>query len=581
MKKIIKIFIIAVLSILLISIAGIFVFLKTFDIKKYKPNIIAAAQQAVGRPVNFDDIALKISLTDGIRFHLTNLEVPEDPAFGKGFFLTVREINLGVSIKDFILKRQISVLNVEAQSPQITVIRLKDGRINAQSFSAPATKAEPPKNPGQDIPAAAAKLPAIFINRIDLDNAGIRYLDYSGEPGMDLEVRNIKFSVKDFSLTRPFRISLNAAFLGSTPNVIFEGNGELDLKDLKIILKGSRLNLDLSSMSMEELRRGVPQLQKMPLPLELKGLLSIDVEQLSAGSQGISSLKAKGSLKDGFVRMKELLVPLEAIQSQFSLTESVITLDSTSASLGKGRIELSGEITGYLKEQNFRFKTKAEAIDLAQSLDQSAYPVKVKGLVSEVFDFKGKGFTPDVLFVNLSGNGILEMKEGRLTDINVLKMVLDKIPLISNLTDILSAKLPAGLSGKLLQKDTVVNSLKLTAEINNGSVLMQPISVEADGFKFEGKGRAGFDQSYSGEGAFSMPMDLSSRIAESVPEMKYLQDAEQLIRFPLKFSGKGASVSFKPDVKSLGVTAVTTAVTQELGKALEKVFKKGNGPAPQ
>jgi len=62
MKRIFKIIAIGLLFLFVSSTVGLFIFIKTFDVNRFKPQIIAAAQNALNRSVNFDDIALKISL---------------------------------------------------------------------------------------------------------------------------------------------------------------------------------------------------------------------------------------------------------------------------------------------------------------------------------------------------------------------------------------------------------------------------------------------------------------------------------------------------------------------------------------
>jgi hypothetical protein len=173
--------------------------------------------------------------------------------------------------------------------------------------------------------------------------------------------------------------------------------------------------------------------------------------------------------------------------------------------------------------------------------------------------------------MNAAGN--LEIKEGRLVDMNVFKMVLDKLAFIPDLSGILEAKLPEQYKEKLRQKDTVITSLKLNASLSNGSINIQTIAMEAEGFLFEGTGTVGFDQSYSLNGSFVILQDMASRMVESVSELKLLQDETQQIRFPLKVSGKGRSVSFTPDVQGLGVTVIKNKASEELQKIFDKVFK--------
>jgi len=299
------------------------------------------------------------------------------------------------------------------------------------------------------------------------------------------------------------------------------------------------------------------------------------------GPQGLIALKGQGALTKGSLRMKELATPIESIEAKFTMSESVIRLNSLLFSLGKGSVELSGNINDYLFEQNYSVKAKASGINFVECIDQSALPVKIKGLVFGEIELKGQGFDPNTILSKLSGNGSVEIKEGQLTDINVLKIVLDKLSFVPNLGAVLEAGLPERFKETIRRKDTLVTAFKADIGISNGSIQIQSLNMAADSCLFQGNGTVGFDQSYAFKGSFIIPQDLSSRMVGAAPEMEFLLDEAKQIRFPLKVSGKGASVSFMPDVKQIGITAIKHKGRQELEKVLDKVFDRSSKDVSQ
>ena len=86
-KKILKVVFITVFLLLLLLIAGVFIFIKTFDINRYKPQIIAQVNSALGRSFDFKEMALTVSWRDGIRLRLQDLVMGDHPAFQKGDFM--------------------------------------------------------------------------------------------------------------------------------------------------------------------------------------------------------------------------------------------------------------------------------------------------------------------------------------------------------------------------------------------------------------------------------------------------------------------------------------------------------------
>lgn len=577
MKKIFKILAVSLFIMFIISVVGLFVFIKTFNVSRFKPQILTAAQKAIGRSVDFGNIALSLSFKNGVQFLLEDLKVGEHPDFGRDSFLTAKEVSLGVSIKDLIFKRQIRVLNVQAQSPEITIVRLKDERINVQTL---APVQEEKIQPRTQVPKAprgkstTMAIPAFFINRVSLSGARVKYIDYLFEPAISLEFKDIKLNVADISLTRPFALTASAAFLSKVPNITLEGKGKIDMNRLSFSLKDAKASVDLSSLSVDTLRLSLPQLQNLPTFEINSGRLISSIRLFEIGQQGLIALEGEGLLVNGLLRIKELAVPIDSIEAKFTMSGSTITLNNMSFSLGKGKVAFSGDVEDYLNGQNYTVKAKAEAVNLAEVLEQSAYPIKVKGLVFGDFEVKGQGFDPKVFLSKLSGKGTFEIREGRLTDMNILKMVLEKVYIVPNLAQTLEASLPERFKEKLRKKDTIVTALKLNVEISNGTIVIEPMNVEADGFVFRGNGKVGFDQSYEFEGIFIIPQDLTSSMIKVVPQMDLLLDQAKQINFPLRVSGKGTSVSFKPDVKSIGVTVIKSKAQQELEKVLKKVFDK-------
>lgn len=73
--KILKIILISVFGLVLILILAAVVFVKTFDINRYKPQIIEQASRALRRPVDFQKAELGISWTQGISLKVSRLAI--------------------------------------------------------------------------------------------------------------------------------------------------------------------------------------------------------------------------------------------------------------------------------------------------------------------------------------------------------------------------------------------------------------------------------------------------------------------------------------------------------------------------
>jgi hypothetical protein len=536
--KIFKIILIIFVVLVLIGVIGVFAFLKTFDINRFKPQIISNASAALGRAVDFKDIALELSLREGIHLTLKQLTIRDDAGFQSGDFLTVENISLGVGIMPLLIKRQILVSSIHIHSPQCIVIRQKDGQINVQNLGKPVSLKKdyvvPPETrdfQGQKaIPVSQAALSVLFISAetIAVKNGKVTYIDRSFEPELVLDISQVRLKIEHFSLAEPFTFTLQAAYLSDRPNILVKGNAAVDMETQSIKLKNATVATDLSSLSLSRL-----------------------------------------------AMLKEIEL------SEFQITESNIRIGGLSLGLGKGRLTAQGELDDYTGAQNFNFDVNMQDLDLSQLLNQKEQPVKLKGFLVGKFKAEGQGLSPGSLRDSLFGEGALEIKKGRLTDINVLKIVLSKISMIPNLVTKIEANLPERYKEKLTQKDTILTKVKTDLVVGNGLALLKQVEIEADGFLFSGEGEVDFNQRFSLDGSFFIPEDLAASMVENVPELEFLLDERGEIRIPLQVSGKIPDIKFAVDLEYIGKKLVKKKASEELGKVLDKLFEKKEKPAEQ
>ncbi|MFA5259985.1 MAG: AsmA family protein [Candidatus Omnitrophota bacterium] len=818
--KILKVFFIGFIVFLIVAITGGYFFLKNLDIKKYKAPIIHSAEEALGRTVDFQDIQLTVSIMEGIRFHLSDFTIADNPAFGTEPFFSTHQINAGIDILSFLKTRQISIPAILIGAPRINLIRNSEGVFNIQTIGSKAAQPSSPAPSGQK----AMALPALLIKALKIENAEIQISDLSTQPQTELSVTQLDFSINNLSLTHPFEILLEAAILSpqknfritsnaqihiqdqsaelsnlditadlgtlaldelrrfpmltgipiptilkgqfhttvkeltvsdkgvghilinasltngscilpeaapglsleadkinltitdfslegntpfhialdaalfnTTPNINFTGDASLDLarqavtitkgtagidlknfplekiqsaglippgvpfpkslageirlelknigvsaqgvdplladvrlkdgavslpevapgislnaqninleaKDISLkepfVLQGSlayendipnisfqstiavdlaqqsiqltagTMSTDLAQWSMERLKSAIAPLQEVPLPEKLKGDLTISLSEMKAGAQGLMSLDGKGTLKDGFVKMKELAVPLEGLNTSFHFTSSNVTIDTATAFLGKGQIMAQFAMKDYLASQAFETQAEIQAINLAEVLDQQKAAVKVAGLVSG--KFQARGSVADMN--SITGEGNVDVKEAKLIDLNVLKTVLDSMAFLPNVSERLEAGLPDRYKVKLQDKDTDIRKISFTCTIADGIILVDPAAIEADEFLFSGKAEAGFDQKYTMDGPFKIPADLSAAIAQNIDEMQYLYDEDNAITLPIHVQGEGAkppTIAVLKTMEEIIKNAARNKGKEALGNVLQKVI---------
>ncbi len=568
--KILKIALISIAGLIVLIVMAVVIFINTFDVNRYKPQIIGEASKALARHVDFQKAYLGISLFRGIELKISNLSISEDPAFGKGEFLAVKDILVGVDVWGYILQKKISITSILIDSPKITLIRQKDSSFNVQTIAKPA---EAGKEIVKSSPATAAlAIPAILISSIKTINGALTYIDYSFEPPLRLEALDLTSTVSKISLTAPFPFVVETAVLSAKKNIRLEGKASFDLKTNEVTITKLKGATELSDILMNKIPSAFPMTKGAVLPASLKGNLGLTMDKLIAGPKGLGALAADCALANGILQFKELASPVKDMAATVKITENKISFDKVSVAIGEGLINAKGAIEDYLAKQDYSASVDIKDLKLQDLIALDKSPVKVEGIAAGKINIKGSGFSPEALKSSLSGNADLSVVKAKLKNINVLRAVLDKISVIPGLSQKIEAGLPEKFKQKLTAKDTVLADIKLPVVIENGRVIVKDMSLGADEFLFKANGEAGLSGDYSLEGSFLIPQELSASMVAAVSQLQYLLNEQNQIYIPLKVSGKAGEMKFRVDPQYIAQKLVANQAKQQLFKALDKAL---------
>ena len=381
--KIFRVVLISFAILITIVILAGAIFIATFDVNRFKPQIIAQASKVLNRNVDFSKANLTLR-SSGVVLQISGLTVSDNPDFSKESFLTVKEFSLGFDILRYLFQKEIDISDITIDSPKVTIIRLKDGRINAQSIAAPkevpqagVLEQSVKENAPPSQSNGSVQMPATLISSLKCNNGSLAYIDYSFEPPLTIEVYDLSLS----------------------------GSG---------------------------------------------------------------------------------------------ITNKISVFDKASA-------------------------------------------------------------------------------KAKLKNINLLRMVLDKISVIPGLSDKIEAGLSDRFKQKLSETDTVLSDIKLPFTLENGKIAVKEAVLGADEFSLQGSADASFDGAYSLEGTFLITQELSNAMVGAVPELQYILNSDKEIYIPLKVSGKAGELKLKVDAQYMAKKILANQAKQQLFKAIEKAIgKKGS-----
>ncbi len=579
--KILKSILISFVVLVAVLIIAAVVFIKTFDVNRFKPQIISQVSKALNRQVDFEKARLALSLQQGISLKISNLVIADDPAFAKGDFFAIKDISLAVDVLKYLSKKEVNVPNVLIDSPRVTIIRQEDGSINAQTI-AQSSRQGKNESINSAISPAPLAIPAIFISYIKINNGIVTFIDHSFEPPLKLKISDLNISLSKLSLTEPFPIMVEAAVLSAKRNLKLEAKAQIKLKTNEVAVSGLKLTTELSDILLEQIPVVFPMAKGAVLPMSLKGRLDILLNNLNASPKGLTALTANVVLTDGALEFKEMALPVKNVEINMNITEKNILLDKASFSVGEGTVTVSGAIDDYLAKQEYNIEADAQNLKIEDFIAQDKAPVKAEGLASGKMRFSGQGFSPEALKSSLSGEIDISVIKAKLKDINVLRLVLEKISVIPRIVQKIEAGLPESLKLKLTQADTALLDIKLPVTIENGSFVIKEAVLGAEEFMFKGKGQAGFDSSYSLEGSFLISQDFSASVVSQVSELQYLLNSDKQIYIPLKISGKAGEPKFNVDAEYITKKLLTNQAKQQILNVIDNALgAKEVNPAGQ
>lgn len=564
--KAVKIIGLTLLCFVVITVIAGFVFIKTFDLNKYKKPLLDQARKVLQRDVDFDRADLDLSLKNGARLRLSGFSMAEDPAFGEGDMVRVASVYVGLDLWTLVSKKQISVPALSVEGLKLSVVRDKEGRINLMAPIA-ASAADAGKSEASGVPVSQAlAVPMIFVRQATFQGE-VTYEDHTFDPPMKVDVSRINASAKDVSLTEPFSVAIEAALFSDTPDMKAQAKVKLDMASSGALLSDVKIDADLGKISQERLRSSLPMLSSVPAWQELKGLLALDASRIRIGKDGLSDLEAIVKFSDGSLKLKDV-VAITGVKVQCLATTAQIDMQEFFMKVGQGQVSGTGSLKDYLTSPTYTGNLTMDGLEIQELLDQSAWPAKGEGIVAGSLRLQGQSFEPKTAMSRLGGEGRFDVSQARIKDINALSLVLSKISVIPNIAQRIEASLPDRFKDKLRSPDTVFSSMRFSVTISEGALRADPLVVAADEFSFEGTGRFGFDQTIDVSGTFAIPADLSASMTAGVPELKYLVDLRNRISLPVAVKGPASAARFSVDTGDLAKRILIAEGTRQLGQIL-------------
>lgn len=366
LKKIIIIALCVILPLIACVIAAPFV----IDLNNYKGKIVNIAKSSLGRDMDFDNIEL--SLLSGLGADIHGLRIAENPAFGKGDFVSLERLQLKIKLLP-LLKKQVQVGELILEKPRIQLIKNKKGEFNfndiAGSQSTGAAKPESKEGKTGDKPpkAGVSPLAGLLVSAFILNEGQIVFTDESSPEGTtNTTIDMLDLKLSDISISSPVNTFIACRLPGSTKqNLTIKGS----LGPLGDAVDTSRLfasvALSLHDFNLGDYKRFIPAGMSITpvngaivLDVSLKGSMAggvtvegdVQCDQLTlAGADGANVLdKANLTLRE---------------KMNYSQEKGALDIRQMDIKLNESNLSLSGRMEGLSTKPQWDVTFRAQGFD--------------------------------------------------------------------------------------------------------------------------------------------------------------------------------------------------------------------------
>lgn len=575
--KVLKIVFISFLVIVVIFAGVAYFWLKSFDINKYKPQVEAELARQLGRPVSIGALYLELSFSSGVTLAVDRVSVEDDKeVFANDLLLNIEKIKLNVDIANFLKKKQLVVTEVSINNPSLYIVRTKDGIINWQEIA----KKEEPSSSAQPASASAAgnnpssssvAIPDLTVRNIVLNQGVVYFRDDSFASPLNVSLERVVFTINNFRLNEPVDFALTARLLSSSDNITVKGRMQVDMPSQAVSLSQVSFNTNLADIQVESLNALLKVFAADYLVGPLAGGLKADLSSLKASAAGIESLNASANLIDGKMKLNFFEFPLENIDMQLTADAKDIFIHQLYLYLASGKVDMKGKVSNYMSVPAIKLDGHLEGLKVQELLPKDLASLNIEGSVDSTFHL-------DVLdavrfLPSATSEGTVNLSDGVIKDMNILKLVLEKISIIPNLYESVLANLPPKYKETLAKSDTVIQKLNSQWKLAGEKVDFSS-RLEAEGFISDVAGQLDMLMDASIQTTLSVEKELSQSMVSSVSPLGGLLNEQEELGFPLMpYRGPVAGYKPIPDLEYIGKRLIKEQGKEELKKVIFKALE--------
>jgi len=500
-----------------LAVAGVAVFIATFDADRYRPLLIDKLQAALERPVELAHV--RLSWQGGIAVQLEGLAVFDDQA-KRHPLLEIDSVSALVRPLP-LLRKQVEVSSIIFRKPRVRLARDAQGHVNSVGLAPIAPAVLPPAALGLPRPQGSVGLA----------------LSRSGTPVAD---------------------PASGGVPGSVASGKVSSEGEMPVSFL------------VDALRIED---GIVHWRDASTaPPTALDATAVHVSITDIGPTGPMAIRASGSLAPP---PSAPLAPPTSGSGQAGLLEwPPGARPQGSVGSEAPNVQLSGRLTlpgggkpGALEQAELTLR----GVPLAQWLP-TAHPEspRLDGVLSLTLEGQVATLDPASAAAAASARGRLQLDQPRLMNLNVLRVVFERLSMLPGLVQRLESRLPPTYQDKLAANDTVLLPVDLPFQLERGVLRFDRFDVQTDTLRITGSGTVGLDRMVRINSTLRIDSVLSDAVIRSVSELRALTNASGELELPVSVQGAMPHVAVLPDVNYVASKVIATKAADVIGDLLRR-----------
>jgi len=346
MKRAVK-WVAVIAGVLIVAAVALILF---FDANRFRPILESRLKDALHRDVKLGNLSL--SLFSG-SVEANDLEIAEDPAFGKVPFLRAKALRIGVELRPLIFSRQLNVTGITIEKPEITLLQTPAGNWN---YSSLGTSTSAPAKPESKTTAAAEGGLALTVHRLNISDGQLT-IGRTSINWKPLVLDDVNLEVLEFSPTSNFPFSLAMKVKGGGDIKLDGKAGPINATDASMTPVAIKINMTGVDVANTGLANYAP---------DMAGLISLQ----GNGETNGSILKMNGALKAEKLKLsktgKPATVPVEFnFDAEHNMRKHSGVLKRGDVRIGKAPAKITGNY--YEQAPDMILKMNLDAPDMPVS----------------------------------------------------------------------------------------------------------------------------------------------------------------------------------------------------------------------